>query len=158
MAFEVPDVSSYLNAMMQYWGPLMNAAATRAEAMPSREAQAFQHYIRGKRLDEEQQREEILRAQDERKATKRARTSARFSGPNPTRSLTPASPNMVGSSGVGRTMQVKSVLDRMPRVSTGGMTGTEDWRNLPAAAAMTGLTLPSNPWVDVYAQAARTRF
>ena len=27
MAFEVPDVSSYLNAMMQYWGPLMNAAA-----------------------------------------------------------------------------------------------------------------------------------
>lgn len=85
MAFQMPDMTSYLNAMMQYWGPLMESSIERARALPARETAAFDRYIRGKRLDEEQQREEILRMQDERKASRDARVKAKYGNAGPTR-------------------------------------------------------------------------
>jgi hypothetical protein len=49
--------------------------------------------------------------------------------------------------------QVNEILNRIPRIPTGGITGTESWRNLPAAAAMTGVRLPESGF-DVYAKLA----
>jgi hypothetical protein len=52
-------------------------------------------------------------------------------------------------------LQTKDVLDRIPRISTGGIGGTEAWRNMSAAGALSGVQFKPNPWIDLYSQSAR---
>jgi hypothetical protein len=151
---QMPDMSQYLNEMLAYWGPMMDVATERAQALPEREAMAFDQYRRRGRLDLQQAEEDILDQQLERKMKKQGWKSSRIAGP--ARSMSrPVDPSMrIGGSGMGKMMAAKDRLDFMPRVSTGGIGGTESWRNIPAAAAMTGINLPRSGF-DVYADIAQ---
>ena len=152
--FQMPDMSQYLNQMLEYWGPMMDVATQRAQALPDREAMAFDQYVRRGRLDEQQAEEDIKDQRFQRKRAKQNYKSSRIAS-GPTRSMSqPRDPSMmIGGSGMNKMMQAKQTLDFMPRISTGGIGGTESWRNIPAAAAMTGINLPRSG-MDVYSDIA----
>lgn len=69
--FQMPDVSPYLNQMMEYWGPMMDVGLERAQAMPEREGIAFDQYLRRKRKEDQLAEEAIKKSQLERKYARR---------------------------------------------------------------------------------------
>jgi hypothetical protein len=149
------DINSYLNSMMAYWGPMMDIALERAGPMAEREEIAFDQYVRDKRLDRELGEEDVLRSKADRKADKRARSSERFS-------MSAAEPGSSGREGGGDStrgirdmMTVRTDLDTLEDPFHQGFNyGTNrNFRNIPAAAALTGLNLPTSGF-DTYSNIA----
>jgi hypothetical protein len=151
----VPDFSPYLNAMMEYWGPMMDVGLERARAMPEREAIAFDQYLRRMRKEDQLSEEQIKKSQLERKFARREYGKNTLSAA-PRRGPTPSQARSSATRGATRDMlttktDLDSLLGPWGRGYNYGINPA--FKNMPAASAMTGLSLPPSGF-ETYANLA----